>query len=180
MVHSFKDLGVVISSRRYSEADRILTLFTKGKGKMVVVAKGVRKLTSRKRGSLEVLNEISFSAVSGKGMGIIVEVSLLNDFGKVKKDLKKAAVSYFMMEAVMKLTREDEPHEEVYQIIVSGLKELSKTKNLKSFRDEFSKKILSALGFWDKEKELASPDELMSQVSERDFGSIRVGKKIAQ
>ena len=45
--------GIVLARKRYSEADRILSIFSKTFGKNVYIAKGVRKPRSRKRGHLE-------------------------------------------------------------------------------------------------------------------------------
>ena len=50
---SFRVEAVVLRHSDWGEADRLLTLFTREMGKLRVVAKGVRKLRSRKAGHLE-------------------------------------------------------------------------------------------------------------------------------
>lgn len=46
----YKVLAVVLNSREMRDAHRILTIFSKEQGKIKVVAHGVTKPTSRKRG----------------------------------------------------------------------------------------------------------------------------------
>ncbi len=43
----WKDQGIVLKSINFGELDRIITLFTRKKGKIQVVAKGARKVGNR-------------------------------------------------------------------------------------------------------------------------------------
>jgi DNA repair protein RecO (recombination protein O) len=54
MAKTYTIEGVVLNRRDYAEADRIITIFSYEKGKIVVLAKGARKLTSKRLGSLEI------------------------------------------------------------------------------------------------------------------------------
>ena len=49
---SFRAQSIVIRHKDWGEADRLLTLYTREKGKVRALAKGVRKVTSRKAGHL--------------------------------------------------------------------------------------------------------------------------------
>src|SRR3954468_8394340 len=53
MAGSVKTEAIVLRSLRYGEADRILHLYTPGRGRVSVIAKGVRKARSRFGGRLE-------------------------------------------------------------------------------------------------------------------------------
>ena len=81
--------AIVLRTRDNKDADKIITLFTRDFGKQTVIAKGIKKLSSRKRGNLEVFNEVKTSVVNTKGMGIITEVQLLNSFENVRSSLQK-------------------------------------------------------------------------------------------
>ena len=48
--------AIVLKRSDLGEADRILTLFTPHKGKVHVIAKGVRRITSKRAGHLELLS----------------------------------------------------------------------------------------------------------------------------
>ena len=53
MPGSVKTEAVVLRSMRYGEADRILHLYTPGRGRVGAIAKGVRRARSRFGGRLE-------------------------------------------------------------------------------------------------------------------------------
>jgi len=45
----YKTDAVILRTRDYREADRLVTLFTRDRGKVQAIARGTRKLKSRKR-----------------------------------------------------------------------------------------------------------------------------------
>lgn len=170
--------GVILARRNYSEADRILVVFSKNYGKISLLAKGVRKLSSRKRGHLEVFSQIKLSAAKGKSLDILTEAEIINSFPKLRDDLKKVAVAYYLMEAVGKTTREDEPNTKVYELILRYLDKLKKYEKLRKVRFDFILGLLTTLGFWPKEKKMKDPDKVLEEVVEREISSARVGKKL--
>jgi len=52
-VSLYRDQGVVLRTIKLGEADRIVTIFTQGHGKVRAVAKGIRKTGSRFGARLE-------------------------------------------------------------------------------------------------------------------------------
>jgi DNA repair protein RecO (recombination protein O) len=175
---SYSSEGVVLARRNFSEADRILIIFSKDFGKLSLLAKGVRKLKSRKRGAIEVFSRIKFQGVETHGIDLITEAEVVDSFPKLRIDLKKAAVSYNLMEAVGKLTQEGEKHLDVYNLLIESLSEIEKEKNLKEIREDFIKEVLVNLGFWPRDKKMDDVDRTLETVSERKVNSIRVGKKL--
>ena len=170
--------AVVLARRNYGEADRILVIYSKNFGKLHLIAKGVRKLKSKKRGHIEVFSYVKFSAVRTKGLDLITEVETLDTFGKVRSDLKKVALAYYFMEVVGKTTREDEKNEELFFVILEYLKKLKREERLKSLKNSFIKDALVILGFWPKEKKMGDPDKILEEATERDMSTSRVGKKL--
>ena len=51
-------VALVLRAKDYKEADQLLTVYTKAKGKMTVLAKGVKKNSSKLRGGLQLFTEI--------------------------------------------------------------------------------------------------------------------------
>ncbi|MBU0569877.1 DNA repair protein RecO [Patescibacteria group bacterium] len=175
---TYKSEGIVLQRRNYSEADRILTVYSKHYGKLSLIAKGVRKLKSRKRGALEIFSHFKFSAARGKNLDIVTEAELINSFPAIRTNLKKTSVAYYLMEVVNKLTREDEKNERLYSQILTNLRMVEKTKSLRKLREKFIYDCLVLLGFWPKGKPLPNPDKILTDVTERELFSVRVGKKV--
>lgn len=169
---------MVIARRDFGEADRILVVFTKERGKASLLAKGVRRPTSRKRGHLEVFSQIKFAAVHGRSLDIITEAEIINGFTKVRRDLKKVAVAYYLCEVVGRATREEEKNEELYELLLGSLGKLGKSGRLGGLRKKFIEEALVILGFWPKDKEMTDPDAVLEEVVEREMNSARVGKRV--
>lgn len=174
----YRAVGVVIARRDYGEADRILVVLTKEKGRISFIAKGVRRPKSRKRGHLEVFSQIKFGAVQGRGLDIIIEVETLNNFSRVRKDLKKVAVGYYFCEVIGRVTRDGEKNEEIYELLIEYLGKLGKLEKLGKIRKRFVEEVLVSLGFWPKGKVMTDPDTVLEEVAERKMNSVRVGKRV--
>lgn len=154
-MNNLKSEGVILKRYNFGEADKIITVFSKHFGKMSLLAKGVRKLTSRKRSSLEIFNQIKFFAVGGKGMDIITEVETINSFSVLRKDLKKIAVAYELVEMVDKLMAEGSEQEEIYYLLAGYLEKIqdSQVENLFENLDSYARQLIKILGYWPKDKD---------------------------
>jgi len=175
---SYVDEGIVLARRNFSEADRILSVFSKNHGRVSLIAKGVRRPSSRKRGHIEVFNRIKFQAVKGRGLDIMTEAEIIDSFEVVRKDLKRVALAYYFMEVIGRTIHEDEKNTELYDLLQSYLEKLKDEEKLSSLRKDFVYQVLTILGFWPRGKKLESPDEKLEEVTERQLNSARVGKKL--
>src|SRR3712207_6856251 len=63
----FKTEAVVLRSIRYAEADRILHLYSRERGRIGVIAKGARRGKGRLGGRLEPLARVSLGVREGRG-----------------------------------------------------------------------------------------------------------------
>jgi DNA repair protein RecO (recombination protein O) len=180
MNRSYSDEGVVLTRKNYGEADRILVIFSKHHGRVSLLAKGIRRLTSRKRGHVEVFNYLKFQAVNGRGLDLIIETETIDDFQLIRKNLKKISLAYYFMEVVGRITHENEPNQELFDLILDYLDKLKTEKKLKKLRLNFITDILTVTGFWPKGKQLINPDGKLEEIIERQLNSIRVGKKIVK
>lgn len=170
--------GFVLTRRSYGESDRMIRLFTKDFGKITLLAKGVRKPKSRKRGSIEVFSRLKFSASKSKTFDILTEVLPLDIYPEIRTSLKNTSLAYYFMEIVDKITQEGEKHTVVYDYLSEYLDNITLTNNLKKLRIEFIYRILTSLGFWPLGKRLEKADEVLEGVLERKINSARVGKEL--
>ena len=154
-MNTFKTEGVVLKRINFGEADRIVTLYSKHYGKITCLAKGIRKLSSRKRGNLEIFNQVTFFAAKGKGMDIVTEVETIDAFASLRKKLKKVASAYEICEITDRLTAENSEQEEVYLLLIEYLKKLDESLEQESSNlvNNFGENLLRILGFWPREKE---------------------------
>lgn len=147
-MRAFKTEGIVIKRKNFREADRILTIFTKNKGKISVKAKGVRKITSRRSPHIELLNYSLFNLHQPVGgMPILTEVESVKNFPKLKKDLKKIGTAFHFCELVDGLCAEGQENEQVFELLEKALDTISKDDRLELIAYRFELKLLKLLGF---------------------------------
>ena len=175
----FSSSGIVLSCRDFGEADRIVTVFSKNIGKLSLMAKGVRRLKSKKRGHIEVFNNIKFQAISGRGMPLLTEVELVDNFASIKTSLKKISLGYYVSEVVLKITHDEEPNLMLFDLLNSTYKSIAITKKLRDLRLKFILNLLVILGYWDESTPLDNPDQKLEEIIERQIVSARIGKKIS-
>ncbi|MCS7092358.1 MAG: DNA repair protein RecO [Patescibacteria group bacterium] len=176
-----KSEGIVISRTNYKEGDRLVKLFSKNYGKITLLARGARKTRSRKRGSIEVFSRLKFSAYRKDGVGVLTETFLIDSYPDIRKNIRKVALSYFLLEVVNNLTRIEERSDsdcKVYELLVSTFEGIRKRKDLRNIKKEFSTEILSILGFWNKSKLIDNPEHLIRSLTERELNSVRVGRSL--
>ena len=146
-----KTTGFVIKRINYAEADKIITIFTKEHGKKVYIAKGVRKIKSRRAGSLELFNHLQFITHQGKGMEIITETSLLDSYQSIASNYFKTTVAYQIIELIDRLTRDEQEQYDIYDLLNKALAYIKTTTIDQKKSDEilvrFKRRILELLGF---------------------------------
>lgn len=150
MSRSYKTEGVVLKRKNFGEADRLLTIYSKHYGKIRVIAKGVRRTTSRKAGSLELFSYTRLVLAKGKNLDLITEVELINSYRPIsagsKKNLLQVGVAYYFCELVDKLTPEAQANKLVFSLLKEYLGRI-KTSNLKVLVRCFEESLLNELGF---------------------------------
>ena len=144
----YKIQGVVIKRINFSETDKILTIFSIQKGKMVCLAKGIRKVSSKRAPSVELFNCIKAYVAKGRGMDILTEVELIQCFPKLQEKLSAICSTYYLVEIVDRLTAEDQRNPLIYDLLMQFLSKIDKNGNLQTEEIiDFQKKILTNLGF---------------------------------
>lgn len=146
----FKDEGIVLKRRDFGEADRLLTVFTRTHGKLIILAKGVRRITSRRAGNIELLNRVMIYLHQGKNFDILTEATAIDTFQTLKEDLTLSTYAYHLIELVDRLVVEKQENIILYETFVQVLKKISQNHR-QIFIRAFEVKILANLGFWSSE-----------------------------
>lgn len=178
-IQTYTSEGIVLARRNYGEADRILVVYSKDSGRLSLIAKGIRRPKSRKRGHLEIFSRIEFQARAGRGLDLMTEVEVVDDFKDLRKSLKKISLAYYICEVVGKITHENEKNEELFNLILSFLNRLKRETQLRNLRLEFLNELLTLMGYWPKGKVLVDPDRQLAETVEKQISSVRVGKRLA-
>lgn len=138
--------GLILKRKDFGEADRVLTVLTPRFGKISVIAKGVRRITSRRAGNIEVLNRVKLHLFKAKNYNL-QEAESIETFAILKENLTLSTTAFHIIELVDRLVPEEQTNFQLYERVVSVLQILEKNPR-QIFIRAFEVKILSLLGFW--------------------------------
>jgi len=146
--------GIVLKRRDVGEADRLITLFTSSQGKLTVLAKGIRRTTSRRAGPMELFNHITATIhASPTSYPVLGEVEIINSYSAWRHHLGRITVAYQLAETIDKLTPDNQPHPEVFSMLLKYLAGISKLgESWKSTVDTWLLGIVRHLGYWPPEE----------------------------
>ena len=147
MPGSYKTEAIVLKRVSFGEADRLVTVFSRNRGKLTLLAKGIRRLTSRKKGHLELFCQLKLQIVNGKNLDIITEAETINNFSNLRRNLNRVRIAYLLLELVDKLTAENQEHPDVYQLLLANLSRLDSQQASSDLIEKFETNLLSVLGF---------------------------------
>ena len=146
---TYKTTAIIIKNRDFGEADRLLTLYTRDFGKIAAKAIGVRKVTSKLSGHLDLLNLTEIILAKGRSIDTVIGAVTKKSFLALKKDLKKVSLAYCFLEFIEKLTPEKEKHEELFDLLkvsLSMLEKIGKSNERELLKAIFEFKLLDELG----------------------------------
>lgn len=144
---SYSAEAIVLRKSNFGEADQVVTLLTRFKGKVSAVAKGVRLIQSRKGGNLDLLNHVRVQLAEGKNMDIITEVDLVSAWPKIKVDLERVALAYQIAELSHEFLAEHQENKEVFELTRQSLEYLEKSDKPELIVQAYELKLLNLLGF---------------------------------
>jgi len=128
MGRTHKTEAVVLRSLRYSEADRILHLYTRERGRIGAIAKGVRKTKSRFGARLEPLSHVELMLHEGSGeLQTVTGVQLLDSHHATRESSYRLGAGLIGAEAMLKLYGEPEPNARAFEALTRFLDLLDET-----------------------------------------------------
>src|SRR3954454_21292169 len=120
----YRDEAVVVRTYRLGEADRIIVLFTKARGKVRAVAKGVRKTTSRFGARLEPTTHVALQLYEGRNLDTITQAETVDHFRAIRDDLDRLTRATSLLEVVDAIVQEGEDDHRVHQMLLGALRTL--------------------------------------------------------
>lgn len=123
-MRALRDRAVVLGSHKFGEADRVVVLLSETHGKVRAVARGVRRTKSSIGARLEPMNHVDVSMRRGRDLETVAEVSLVENFTRLRSDFDRMAQGMAMVEAVAKMTPDREPVPHLYEVLVRALRAL--------------------------------------------------------
>jgi len=123
----YRDDAVVLRVQKLGEADRIITLFTRRRGRVRAVAKGVRRTTSKYGARLEPFGHVDVQFIEGRTLHAITQVEGIELYGKrFLDDYPRYTAASAIAETAERLTpEEEEPALRLYLLTLGALRALA-------------------------------------------------------
>lgn len=118
--------AINLKTYNLSEADKIIVMYSKDKGLIKGVAKGVKKPTSKlgARMDLLVANKVMFC--KGKNLNRICQADSINSFQNSRKDIDKIFYSMYIAEIINSFGHEDDPDSsDIYNLLYTALNSIT-------------------------------------------------------
>ncbi len=143
-----KAAAVVIGSFPLGESDRVVTFFSRERGKIRGVAKAARRMKSRFSGALELLT-VGHLVYFDTGRSDLVQIDhfdVIHPFGRVREDLEQLGQAAWMVECVGRLTADRDPNPAVYGLLLRALKSVERGVPPRRVAVVFGLRCVDALG----------------------------------
>ncbi len=116
------DEAVVLRTYKSGESDRVVVLWTRGHGKLRVLAKGIRKTTSRLGGTLEALAYVKVDVVKTRGDFYIArQVQHVERLGTLRGSYDRINAGYAVVEVVDAIPSDDVADEGIFELLARVL-----------------------------------------------------------
>lgn len=118
----YKAEAVVLRARDCGNGDKLLILYSREYGKMKVMAHGVARPSSRKRGAVQPFTRTKFLLHRGRGLDSVSQCEGVEMFPHLRNDLGKISYASYLAELVDVLAPEGEPNEPLYLLLLETLR----------------------------------------------------------
>lgn len=151
MKEQFTTNAINLKSYSISEADKIILMYSKEKGLIKGIAKGIKKTNSKLGGRMDLLVANKMMLNKGRNLDTICQAEALNTFFNLRSDINKLFYAMYCCEIVTNFGTENDPNsEEIYNLFYTFLDNIScaKTKEqvmLSVLR--FQLKIMNITGY---------------------------------
>ena len=140
--------AVVLRKVDYGEADRILTLFTRERGKLPAIAKAVRRAKSRMSAQLDVFSHGQMLLAEGRRMDVVTQFQRITRSDGLAADLPRGAAAAVVVEIADKVLEERHPQPELFEVVISALDHLSDPSvSARLELCDFLMRVLGELGY---------------------------------
>lgn len=121
---SYPTEAIILKNSDLGEADRILTLLTPYKGKIRVVAKGVRRPISKKSGHLELLCYSQLQMAVGRNLDVVTQAQTKESFFHLRGELWHMTCGFYLAELTERFIEDGMQQMDVYKLLLGTLRVL--------------------------------------------------------
>jgi DNA repair protein RecO (recombination protein O) len=143
----YRTEAIVLRRSDLGEADRLLTLYTPEWGKLRVIAKGVRKPTSRKSGHVELFTHSRLLVARGRNLDIVTQAETIHSFRPLREDLLRTGWAYYAAELLDRFVEEGVENRPLFNLLLTTLGHLCENVDLDLTARFYEVRLLALVGY---------------------------------
>ncbi|MFX4263403.1 DNA repair protein RecO [Pelotomaculum propionicicum] len=142
----YKVDAIVLRSIECGNGDKLLVIFSREHGKMKVMAHGVTKPSSRKRGSVQPFTYTKFLIHRGRELDSVSQCEGIEMFPFLRADLGIISYASYLAELVQCLIPEGEQNEPLFRLLLETMR-LMKEREAEILTRSFELKAAGLMGY---------------------------------
>jgi len=111
----YQSRSIILKTMDYKEADKIVSVFSEGAGKISAVARGIKKPKSSLRACVQPFCHSLLYYRQGKDMDLITQGRLIDFYGNTREDISGMLHAVYIMELLDKALMDRMPLKNLYQ-----------------------------------------------------------------
>lgn len=120
--------GIVLRVTDYNDRDALLTVLTRGHGRLTIKARGLRRKNSPLTAPCQLLAFGEFTLFEYRGQYTINEAHSIELFSSLRRSLTKLSLATYFAQVSEMLSQEDLPNPELLSLLLNGLYALCNLK----------------------------------------------------
>lgn len=173
--------AIILKRKNTGESDRVITVFSKEKGKVRLLAKGVRSIRSRRASYLEPLSRSVLMVRSYPGIDSITQAESYGKTMGTQESMHTIGAKYYIGEILAGLIPDNEAHPSIFDETVSLLDSLegSSREASHTLLCTYTQSLLWQLGFISSNVRFGKVEEAAAKVEQILEKRLKVRKYLA-
>jgi DNA repair protein RecO (recombination protein O) len=162
----YRTEAVILRRSDFAEADRLLVLATPA-GKRRVVAKGVRKTTSRIAGHIELFTHTTLLLAVGRNLDIITQSQVIDSFSHLRADITRLSCAYYVADLYDRFTEDGDESRPLFQLLADAFAAIDRSANPDLVLRSYELCLLQLVGYRPHLYHCAVCGELLTEEADR-------------
>lgn len=143
----YRTEAVVLSRLEFGEADRILTVYTPQFGKIRLIAKGVRRPTSKLGSHLEYFTRSKLMVAKGRELDVVTGAETIEAFLPLRSNLEALGHASHLAELLNRLTEDRQENVRAYDLLIRSLSLLAEGVDPFAVTRHYEMTLLALMGY---------------------------------
>lgn len=121
-------LAIVLNRRDFRETDQIVSLYSQNQGKLELLAKGIKKITSKHSGNLLPGALVAIDLAQGKDISHLTKMQPICLFKNIRSEWRKSLLVNYVLELVDKMVAVGVKDESIFNLLKDWLEFVEQTE----------------------------------------------------